>query len=152
MKVFISHSTKDMAVVEEFKKLIESVGIEAYMAVYDTQPGKLLWNKIEANIKTSHLLVAVLTEEASKSEIVNQEMAIAKAHGILVVPVMEEGVKAKGLLDGIEHITLNKQDLNKAKEQVLAYLSETKKKASDLQVIGFLLLGIFLVFLFTSTE
>jgi hypothetical protein len=147
LKVFISHSIKDLGIVEEFKKLIESVGTEAYLAVYDVQPGKDLWGKIEANIKNSQLVLAILTKEGASSEIVNQEIAIAKANKILVVPIAEEGINIKGLLRGLEYITLDRDHLDQAKGAAYAYLNKLKKEAKNREVIGFIVVGIILYFL-----
>ena len=147
MKVFISHSIKDLGIVEEFKKLIESVGIEAYMAVYDIQPGKDLWEKFETNIKNSNLVLAILTRTGARSEILNQEIGIAKANNILVVPVAEEGAKLKGLLQKLEYIKLNKDHLDLTKEAAYTYLNKLKKEEKNRELIGFIVVGIVLIIL-----
>ncbi len=152
MKAFISHSTRDMTIVEEFRKSIESLGIQAYLAVYDIQPGKDLWKKIETNIKNSHVLIAILTQEGAKSEIVNQEMAIAKANKILVVPIVEEGNDPKGLLRALEYIILDKNHLDKTKAQILAHLGTLSKEKSNKEAVILFAVLVMLVFLLASSS
>ena len=108
MKVFISHSTKDMDIVEKFRELIEPK-IETYVAAKDPQPGKPLWGKIEANIKGSNYLVAIMTKNGSRSEMVQSEIATAHANKIPVIPIIEEGVSLQGILSGIEYLKLDKE-------------------------------------------
>ena len=147
LKVFISHSIKDLAIVEEFKKLVESVGVEAYLAVYDIQPGKDLWEKFETNIKNSNLVLAILTETGATSEILNQEIGVAKASNILVVPIAEEKANLKGLLQKLEYIKLDKDHLDLAKEAAYTYLNKLKKEEENRELIGFIVVGIILIIL-----
>lgn len=139
MKVFVSHSTKDIHIVEEFKKIIEP-RVEVYVAGYDAQPGNVLWGKIETNIKNSNCVVAIMTKNGSRSEIVQQEIATAKAHKIPVVPIVEEGVDPKGVLAGIEYLKLDKRHPDQALKDASTYLRKLKKQA-DNKLIGFLVLA-----------
>ena len=138
MKVFVSHSTKDKHIVEKFKKIIERK-VEVYVAAYDAQPGNVLWEKIETNIKESNCVVAIMTKNGSRSEMVQQEIATAKTHEIPVVPIVEEGVVLKGALVGIEYLKLDKRHPDQDLEKASTYLKKLKKQA-DNKFIGSLIL------------
>jgi hypothetical protein len=149
MKVFISHSTKDMHIVEEFKKIIEPKGIEAYIAVSDAQPGDALWDKIEKNIKSSNCLVAIMTKDGSMSGTLQNELGVAKANKIRIVPIVEEGVDPKGVLSGIEYLKLDKDHPDQALKDAAIYLSKLKKQA-DNDLIGILVLAGLTLFVLMS--
>lgn len=141
MKVFVSHSMKDIYLIEKFQKIIKIIEpkIEVYVAADNTQPGNMLWKKIETNIKNSNYVVAIMTKNGSRSELVQQEIAIAKSHDIPVVPIVEEGVVLKGALVGIEYSGLDKRHPDQALKNVSAYL-KMRKKQEDNKFIGSLVL------------
>ena len=133
-----------MSIVDRFRKIV-GPKIETYVAATDLQPGKPLWNKIEANIKTCNYLVAILTANGSRSEMVQSEIATARANKIPVIPIVEEGVELKGILSGIEYIKIDNDHPNQALKDASIYLSRRKKEA-DIDFIAaavLLLLGIF---------
>ena len=140
MKVFISYSTKDMHIVEEFKKLVEAKGIEAYVAAKDVQPGGVLWDKLEKNIRTSNCLVAIMTKDGVMSGTLQNELGVAKANKIRIVPLVEEGVDPKGVLSGIEQLKFDKDHPDQALKDAAIYLSKLKKQV-DADFIGMLILA-----------
>jgi hypothetical protein len=140
MKVFISYSTKDMHIVEEFKKLVEAKGIEAYVAAKDVQPGGVLSDKLVKNIKTSNCLVAIMTKDGVMSGTLQNELGVAKASKIRIVPLVEEGVDPKGVLSGIEQLRFDKDHPDQALKDAAIYLSKLKKQA-DADFIGILILA-----------
>jgi len=140
MKVFVSHSTKDMHLVEEFKRLVEAKGIEAYVAVKDVQPGGMLSDKLVRNIQTSNCLVAILTKDGVMSGTLQNELGVAKASKIRIVPLVEEGVNPEGVLSGVEQLRFNKDHPEQALKDAAIYLSTLKKQA-DADFIGILILA-----------
>lgn len=146
MKVFISHSTKDMHLVEEFKKLVEAKGIEAYVAAKDVQPGGVLSDKLVKNIKASNCLVAILTKDGVISGTLQNELGVAKASNIRIVPLVEEGVNPEGVLTGIEQLRFDKDQIDQALKDAAIYLSTLKKQA-DADFIGILVLAGLAIFM-----
>jgi len=140
MKVFISHSTKDMNIVNEFVNILRLKGIEAYMAVSDVQPGTDLWTKIESNIRSSNCVLAVLTQDGSRSEMVNQEIATANAFKIPVVPIVEKGVRLKGVLSGREYIEFDKDSPNQAYINANNYLEKLRLQIENQKFVRNLVL------------
>jgi len=149
MKVFVSHSTKDIHVVEEFKKRINIIEpkVEVYVATYDAQPGTELWKKIETNIKNSNCVVAIMTKNGSRSEMVQQEIAIAKTHKIPIMPIVEEGVVLKGALVGIEYLELDKHHPEQALKDLSTYLRELKKQEDNKLIGSLVLIGLAIIML-----
>lgn len=141
MKVFISHSTKDMSIVNEFVNILKLKSIDAYMAVSDIRPGTDLWDKIESNIRSSNCVLAILTQDGSRSEMVNQEIATANAFNITVVPIVEKGVKLKGVLAGKEYIEFDKDNPNQAYINANNYLERLKLQVENRQFIWKLILA-----------
>jgi len=151
MKVFVSHSIKDIHIVEEFKKIIKIIEpkVEVYVATYDVQPGTDLWKKIKTNIKNSHCVVAIMTRNGSRSKMVQQEIATAKAHKILVVPIVEEGVDLKGALEGTEYLELDKRHPDQALKKASTFLKKFKKQA-DNKFIGSFILVVLAIIMFSK--
>lgn len=151
MKVFISHSTKDMDLVNDFASILEQRGINSYVAKFDVLPGTNLWDKVEANIRDSSCVLAILTKNGSRSEYVNQEIATANAHNILLIPIVEKGVELKGALVGKEYIELDKSKPETAYINVNHYIEklklqfESKKLLIALLIIVLIAVGLFLL-------
>jgi hypothetical protein len=151
MKVFISHSTKDLHLIDRFEQTIRAAGIQPYVASDDDQPGTLLWDKVKSNIKNSDCMLVVLTKNGSRSRWVQQEIAAADAMNIPVIPVAEKGVDLSGLLEGKQIIEFDRSDPSRAQDRVHLYLKGVKKKLDTQQLIGAgLLIGLALFFLSQS--
>ncbi|MDD5691634.1 MAG: toll/interleukin-1 receptor domain-containing protein [Candidatus Omnitrophica bacterium] len=151
MKVFISHSTKDMDLVNDFTNILKHRGIEAYVALSDARPGLDLWEKIESNIKDSNCVLAILTQNGSRSEIVNQEIATAKALYIPFIPIVEKGITLKGLLAGREYIEFDKSNPDLTYINANHYIEklklqfESKEFLRVLLVIAVIVIGLYLL-------
>ena len=125
MQLFISHSGKDREWVELVRKRIESAGFGAYLAEYDIAGiGLELAPKIYSAIVASAAVVVVLTDNASSSPIVREEIGFALGQGKLIVPLVTPGVAqnptALGMLNGREYIPF---DIN-SPEQGLIKLTD----------------------------
>lgn len=72
-RIFISHSSgpDDMEVVSQMTSMLESVGIQPYIAELHRQLGKYISRKIKNAIDTSDTVLGMLTKGGSKSEWVN---------------------------------------------------------------------------------
>jgi hypothetical protein len=150
MKVFISHSTKDIKIVDRFVDKLKSIGIEPYVAESDIQPGTILWEKLESNIKNSNCVLAIITKDGSRSKSVHQEIAAANALKIRVVPIVEKGVDLKGVLAGREYIVFDKNDPDQALINASRYLSNLKLKKENKEIIGILVFAGLLIWLLSQ--
>lgn len=71
--VFISHSTQDMRLVRQLQKALDLEGIETIVAEDSVQPGAMLREKFEAQIRECQFFLALLTEHGASSEWVIHE-------------------------------------------------------------------------------
>jgi len=73
IKVFISHSTKDLHLVREIEERLDNYGIEPIIAEDIPQPGAELEEKFKALIRESTIFLAFLTQSGVNSEWVIKE-------------------------------------------------------------------------------
>ncbi len=152
MKAFISHSTKDMKLVDTVAHAARSACIEPYVAKYDDQPGTLLWQKIKTNIASSDCFIVLMTKDGSRSKWVQQEVAVADALHIPIIPLVEKGVNPKGVLEAKDRIELDPSDLSQGLKRVSASLDKIKTRKSNELAIGILALIGLALFLFSQSK
>ena len=87
-KVFISHSTKDLGLVNIISGFLRTHGVIVYIAKYFPEPGKPLAQKIMENIKDSDCLLVLLSKDSTPSEWVQQEIGAAKMSKKLIIPLV----------------------------------------------------------------
>lgn len=109
MELFLSHATRDEKLVAEVVSRLESAGVQTYLAERDGRAGDNVHSKIEAAIRRSDLVIALLTQAGGSSTYVHQEIGYAKRAGKLVIPVVTTGVADRGLgmLEGTEYILVD---------------------------------------------
>jgi len=141
-KVFISHSTADLGLVQQLQYSLETNGIETYLADLHPQPGDTLAIKISNAIEKSNCLIAVLTRDGARSQWVHQEIGYAKRAGKLVIPIVEEGIPPTGFVEGVEYIRFDRENPANAIDKIVAYLKSLKadKEAGEMLLAGFLIL------------
>ena len=143
MKVFISYSTKDMDVVYQLRDVLKNNQIGCYLAEEDLQPGTSLWNKLERNIRNNDCVLAILTINGTRSDLVNQEIATAYNFNKPIIPLVEKGVILKGVLEGKEYIEFDRENPSKALENATNFLRRFKIKLENQQFfVGLLLTGL----------
>jgi TIR domain len=116
MKLFLSHTTADGALVEIVKTRLVPFGVVVYVAEHDNKAGDHLPSKVETEIVDSDLVVVLLTARGSSSNFVNQEIGFAHAKGKLVIPIVADdaGHPDLGFLVGAEYINLDPDEPDKA--------------------------------------
>jgi hypothetical protein len=141
-KVFVSHSTADLGLVQQLQYSLETNGIETYLADLHPQPGDILASKISRAIEQSNCLIAVLTQDGARSQWVHQEIGWAKRAGKLVIPIVEEGVPSTGFIQGVEYIRFNRESPADAIDKIIARLKDLKadKESGEMLLAGVLIL------------
>ena len=84
--VFISYSSKDSAFAYELKSMIESNGIECWMAPGSIPPGGSYAVEIPKAIKACNAFVLLLSENSQKSKWVPKEVDTALSYEKIVIP------------------------------------------------------------------
>lgn len=149
MKVFLSHSHKDLELAKRIKEFIKSK-CEVYLASEDYQLGQPLPQKVKKNIKSSTYLIALITKDGVESQWVNQEIGLARACKIPIIPIVEQGIKPPAILEGLEYLQLDRKFPEDGIKILFEYLDKKlkEKTISDILTLSLLLVGIFLL----STE
>jgi hypothetical protein len=132
LRVFVSHAigNDELPIVHHLAAALLGVGVEAYLGVYDREPGSPLGAKIQRSIDASDLVVVLLTKKGVESAWVNQEVGYAIGRGKKVLPFVEKGLDTEGMLHGVEYFVF---DPAKPVDQVatmtnyLSYLNSQKQ-------------------------
>lgn len=134
-KVFLSHSCKDAEWVKWIAANARQVGIEIYLYEHDPQPGGLVADKVQANIRSSDALVVLLTKESQFSPYVQQEIGVAKGLNKPIIPLVQPDVNERSLamLQGVEHIGFDFENPQPGLSALLDYLRKAQldKEASQ---------------------
>lgn len=154
-QVFLSHSMgeADRDLVAQLAGVIQSHGVECYIASRDYQLGHYLPEKIAANLRSSDSLVVLLTNGGAHRDWVNQEIGFAQGLKKLVIPVVEVGVEPTGFLAGIEHLQLDRVDPAHGLQELGGYLAglRQKKETTEL-IIGAAVVAALVVVIVLSSE
>jgi hypothetical protein len=118
--VFISHSMKDADHVEQVRRQLDALGIQAWLAEFDPRPGTSVLEKIESMLPKCDAVVFLITTNSIDSAYVQQEVGLARAHGIPMVPLVDKRVDTSrlGLLSELEWIGIDLQEPSEALMQV----------------------------------
>jgi hypothetical protein len=119
IKTFISYSSNDSAYIQRLFRSLDTVGANPYIAEWWLEAGQPLAEKIKRNIEDSICLVAMLSYEANNSAWVHEEIGFTIAKGILVIPVIETGIKIRGFLEGLEYIPYDKYDFDETVYEII---------------------------------
>ena len=78
VRLFLSHSTKDMTLVRQLEGLLDNHGITVLIGEDTEKPGSVLKEKFEELIRGCNFFVALLTEDGTNSRWVLMETEYAK--------------------------------------------------------------------------
>ena len=133
IKVFISHSTKDIRLVTTLVKYLKAYGIEAYLAERDYQPGTQLTLKIMRNIDLSDYFLIVYTINGDDSIYVQQEIGywLGKRGNNKLIPFVERGINPKAFLRDVEYIEFDPLNPNIGIDNVINYINQQIKMRRD---------------------
>ena len=97
--VFISYSSKDKAVADAVCARLEERDIRCWIAPRDVLPGQNYGASIIDAIRSSRVMVLVLSANANESQHIPNEIERAVSHGVSVLPFRIEDVKPAKALD-----------------------------------------------------
>jgi len=150
MNIFCSHSSKDIALVQPLKERIEAMGWEMYLFEDDSRPGEYVAAKLQQAIKTSDIVLVLLTHKSKQSQYIHQEIGYAEAQKKPIIPLVERGVSSRvlGMLDGREYLSFQRgatsdEMLTEIFSKLHQYVSEIEddKVMQDI-LVAFLVLAI----------
>ena len=100
-KVHISHSPEDENLAMQLFRALFRVGLDSTVALYNLSPAISLAERSSFCIRNSDCLIALLTKGGSSSPLVCQEIGLARGLDLLIIPLLECGVKLPFM---IEHL------------------------------------------------
>lgn len=112
-RVFISHSSKDEAVVRWLAAQVKATGSEAWVAEWDPQPGEPLSGKVLAALAECDAFIFLLTEDGYDSIYVAHEVGAAATSGKPLIVLVDQSLAGKpmGLLADVEQVRFDRDDL-----------------------------------------
>jgi nucleoside 2-deoxyribosyltransferase len=108
-KVFLSHSMHDGLHVEQVQRQLEALGMKVWLAEHDPRPGKSILAKVEGALRDCDAVVFLITTNSIDSAYVQQEVGLARAHGKLLVPLVDKRVDTSrlGMLRELEWLEID---------------------------------------------
>lgn len=97
--VFLSYNESDLALVERIMKILDRMRIKAYSFKHFPEYGEYVPEIVKKNIRDSEYLVVLLTKDGIESQWVNQEIGMAFALNMLIIPIVQIGVESKGFVE-----------------------------------------------------
>lgn len=153
-RVFVSHSSRDEALVLALQDNAAGLGIEIYRAEHDLRPGHQLSTKIQREIERSHAVIVLLTTAAADSSYVQQEIGYALKARRQVIPLVERGLSPEKLamLQGKEYIELDPDDPDAAMQKASIYLESLKDRKDFIDAALATAVVVGLIYLWSSGE
>jgi nucleoside 2-deoxyribosyltransferase len=123
-RIFLSHSATDRQLVEGVAGQLHAIGVAVYLYEEHTEPGRSIPEKLQAAIRESDALVALLTPASGHRPFVHEEIGFALGCGRQAVALVTTDVTdrdALGMLQG-EYIALDPDDPWDGMEKLLTFL------------------------------
>ena len=103
IKVFVSHAEKDKELVEKIaSKLQEYPFLEIFVAPEDIKAGKFWIDELKFNVKTSDVILAILTENYHTANWTEQEIGLAWSYGKRIVAISLDGNMGNGYVKSFQ--------------------------------------------------
>jgi hypothetical protein len=149
MELFLSHATRDAAIVDEIRSRLAAVGVDVYTAEHDVRAGHNVHDKIDQAIRRCDIMVVLLTKAGNDASYVHQEIGFAKRAGKLIIPVVTPEVARAGLgmLESIEYIVVDENDPSSALHVLSGRIEQLSKQKDrdDLMMAALVMVAIGIV-------
>ncbi len=123
--IFLSHSNarEDKALIDELEKLCDLAGLQLYVAERNPEYEKKISDKVKRGIDDSRCLLVLMTQGASTSQFVGNEVGYAESK-VPVIVILEEGTQLKGFAHGLEPVKLLRENPSDALMKATKYIKE----------------------------
>lgn len=102
-KVFVSHAEKDKEIAQKIAwKLQEYPFLEIFMAPEDIKAGKFWIDELKFNVKTSDVILAILTKNYHNANWTEQEIGLAWSYGKRIVAISLDGNMGNGYIKSFQ--------------------------------------------------
>lgn len=127
-KIFISHKADDKLLATSLKKDLSNYGISCFVAHEDIEPSKEWQIEIEKALFSADALVALLTKEFYNSNWTEQEIGIAYARNIDIIPILL-GEIPHGFIGKFQALRC---DIKTEYKKIISWLLKRNKKMVDI--------------------
>ncbi len=125
-QVFISHSEGDVEWARSFARALKQRGVSVWFDEFDVRPGESVRDALEAGLRSSDVLVALLDPDSPARPNLFFELGAAIGMGKRVVPIVPKDLDAAILpLD----VRLRRYLIRETPEQTAEELSKTLQAA-----------------------
>lgn len=129
-RVFVSHSTEDVALLNQLQYSLSQYGIEVFLAeLFPDQPGLRVSDQVRTAIQACDCVLAILTLTGHRSLSVNYELGLAQASRKLIIPILENGLSLPphlSSLSALDYVPFNRWDPASAISAVSAFVAGKK--------------------------
>ncbi|WP_247728593.1 toll/interleukin-1 receptor domain-containing protein [Halovivax limisalsi] len=108
-QVFVSHDPTDLELVQELFSTVKNFPFGVHLALEEIESGRSR-DRLEGRLANSDIVVAVLTDDAVRSQWINQEVGYAIAKGIPVLPMYDTEATVGGFIDGVEGVSIDREN------------------------------------------
>lgn len=124
-EAFLSYAHEDKVLAGKVKQILETNGVSAFLAHEDLDVSEEWRIEILKHLDTSSALVAIVTDNFAKSVWANQEVGIAIAKGLTLIPLMVGGSTAmKGFLEMHQGIPVSESNLEEAVKSTIPRINK----------------------------
>jgi hypothetical protein len=152
-RIFLSHNTLDRAWCEWLRHAAEELGIEAYLAEHDVQPGRQLAAKVQRAIEASDAVVVLISDNSAKAPYVHQEVGWALHAKQIIIPLVQPGISSNvlAMLQGVEYIAFDFANPEEGRDRLIASLrrlieeQQRRKQEKDAALLALACLALILL-------
>ena len=154
MRIFISYSTPDLAIVSQLANQIRPHA-EVYYWAESNMPGQDAWQSIFAWIDSSDLVIVLITDNAVRRAFaIGNEVGRAVTKGVTVVPIVSKQVPSGELacLTGTTYQPIETSNPQPAIDQVTKIVQSYKLQKEENQKQWLIIFIIFAALFLLSRE
>ena len=126
-KVHISHSPEDENLAMQLSRALFRVGLESTVALYNMSAAISLAERSSFCIRNSDCLIALLTKEGSSSTAVCQEIGLARGLDLLIIPLLESGVKLPFMIEHLRPFVFEREEFPDAVGDLIRTIRELSR-------------------------
>ena len=126
VKAFISYETADVGYANRISRLLKEYNIEAFVAYKDAKEGEEFQEEILTALGEMDFFISIHTEQFSKSVWCQQEVGIAIASRVKIIPIKLR-TPPDGFIGKIHAIARNTDKIESVVEKILNILEESPK-------------------------
>jgi len=143
--IFASYSTKDITKIKPIlENILQISGVQIFFADVDLKPGDIISEKIKHMIGASDIFLVFYSISAQQSSYVQQEIGVALGQNKIIIPILLDDSKPKGMLSNIHYLDFSDEKKRLAEFSKLYNFITNNKQTKDRNSLigGLALLGI----------